>query len=210
MKKYISVVASVVLASSMIVGCSGGGSGGGLVHNFNGVFVDTHVGGIDWDCNTLDLGGHVSGYTGTTGADGVFGPCREDSIVKFSVGNLFIGSTRKTSNNIVTPADFGNLQAAPKIASFLLSMDADGDPSNGIDINSTTRADVDNRFSAGSDIQAMSQAAVDSANAALAPVAPVSVSDAEQHLRETEKKIAEGEIAEPEQPPANTGGSGGN
>jgi len=195
-----------------MIGCSGDDAASGVVSNFKGVFVDTYVGGVDWDCNSLTNGGSVSGYTGTTGTDGVFGPCRNDSIVKFSVGNLFLGSTTKPSDYIVTPRDFKNPDGgfAPKVASFLLSMDADGDASNGIDINATTVANINNQFSAGSSISGMSQGAVDTANAALAPVAAVSVTDAESHLESTEAKIESGEIAVPTQPAADTGSSGGN
>jgi hypothetical protein len=86
-----------------------------------GLFLDAEVEGLSY---TTD-----SGITGTTDKNGtyVFLPGEN---VSFSVGGVNIGTVAGAP--VCTPFDFA--AASTNIARFLQSLDADGDPSNGIDI----------------------------------------------------------------------------
>jgi len=99
-----------------------------------GVFVDEPVQGLHY----------ASGASsGTTGPEGSF-RCMRGEAVKFSVGGVTLGSTRCAS--VVTPLDLvqgadGDQPQVQAIASFLQSLDGDGDPRNGvINIASTVQS----------------------------------------------------------------------
>ncbi|MGI9259811.1 MAG: hypothetical protein ACR2QQ_13335 [Gammaproteobacteria bacterium] len=96
------------------------------------MFKDTNVSGL-----TFESGDE----TGITGADGAF--TFEDGVpVEFSVGGVSIGSA--PGGPLITPIDLvsGGTSATPQVQNivrFLLMLDTDGDPSNGISISEAVR-----------------------------------------------------------------------
>jgi len=136
---------SAVLAGScafLVLGCGGGSSSStsstssttDTIAGYNGVFVDAAVGGISWSCGDKN---------GVTKADGSFGACPAGTSVTFSVGNVVLGTTKPTADYIFTPQDVVGVsrettsdEKVKNMAMLLLSLDADGDPTNGVSITS--------------------------------------------------------------------------
>lgn len=87
----------------------------------SGLFLDAEVEGLTF---TTD-----SGITGQTDANGTYNYLPGEQ-VSFSVGGVNIGTVDGAPK--CTPFDFA--AASTNIARFLQSLDADGDPTNGIDI----------------------------------------------------------------------------
>jgi len=106
---------------------SGGGGGSNTTGSASGIFVDAEVAGLGY---TTD-----SGVSGSTDANGAYSYNPGDTI-SFSVGGVNLGSVAGAPK--CTPFDFG--AASINIAQFIQSLDADGDPSNGIDINAAATA----------------------------------------------------------------------
>lgn len=115
-------------------GGSGGGDGGagGGTATASGVFKDSNVSGLSY----------VSGnQTGITGPDGTF-TYEVGQTVAFSIGGVTIGSA--AGQSVVTPIDLvpggsSGSQQVQNIVRFLLMLDTDGDPSNGISISSAVQ-----------------------------------------------------------------------
>ena len=135
LRKLVPAVAALALVSC------GSGDGGwqGTVAGqtpasvTTGVFVDDPVQGLHYARGA---------YSGTTDAEGTF-RCLRGEVVTFSVGDVTLGSTRCASVvtllDLVPGADSDQPQVQA-IASFLQSLDGDGDPQNGvISITSTVR-----------------------------------------------------------------------
>lgn len=87
----------------------------------SGLFLDAEVEGLSY---TTD-----SGITGTTDKYGTYSFLPGEN-VSFSVGGVNIGTVAGAP--VCTPFDFA--AASTNIARFIQSLDADGDPTNGIDI----------------------------------------------------------------------------
>lgn len=104
-------------------GCGGGGGGGGATTSTttSGVFIDAEVEGLNY---TTD-----SGITGTTDKNGTYTFLPGEN-VSFSVGGVSLGTVPGAP--VCTPFDFA--AASTNIARFIQSLDADGDPTNGIDL----------------------------------------------------------------------------
>jgi hypothetical protein len=107
---------------------SGGGGGGSPVTE-QGVFLDSAVFGLTYTSGET---------TGTTDANGTFS-YEPGEPVTFSIGGIILGSA--DGADVITPvelvpgaADETNPTVA-NIVRFLLSLDDDGDPSNGIAIS---------------------------------------------------------------------------
>ncbi len=220
MKRYISSVAALALVSAMTVGCSGGSNHAGTVvaTEYNAIFVDSAVQGVSWKCGE---------NSGVTDATGLFGTCKIGDPVSFSIGNLSLGTIADTSafgeaeNQIITPTVIeeasGKKDVAVKIAVTLQSLDADGDPTNGITITEATIEVLNETVEAGSDITApeltveevVSEVAVVVEEAKTKPgnegMTAKTQEEAEEHLEETEKAVEEGKITPPEQPNPSTG-----
>ncbi len=133
-KKSIIAI-SVALTVSACGGSSDDNSGG--VSTATGQFKDSNTAGIRY----------VSGgQSGITGADGSF-TYEVGKTVTFSIGGVTIG----TSNGklVVTPVDLvsggssGSVEVQ-NIARFLIMLDDDGNPSNGINISSSVQAAAKN------------------------------------------------------------------
>jgi len=126
MKKIISMFSILLLISA----CGGGGgssapSGGGgaaAVGAKKGVFIDAEVKGLSYTTS--------SGVKGVTDKNGTYAYNAGDTI-SFSIGGVDIGTVAGAPK--CTPTDFG--AAKLNIARFIQSLDADGDPSNGIDLS---------------------------------------------------------------------------
>jgi len=117
----ILAVAPLLLA---IYGCSGSSDSqvtAPPTTATSGVFLDAEVKGLSY---TTD-----SGISGTTDENGTYSFLPGEN-VSFSVGGVSLGTVAGAP--ICTPFDFA--AASTNIARFIQSLDADGDPSNGIDL----------------------------------------------------------------------------
>jgi peptidyl-prolyl cis-trans isomerase A (cyclophilin A) len=120
-----------VLATA-IAGCGGGGGSGGAPV-LEGHFLDAAVEGISYQ--TSDAQGGL-GESGTTDAQGRFRYRAGDRVV-FSIGSLSLPAA--TAAAVVTPLDLAGSRRLddPKVSNLLVllqSLDADGNPANGIKI----------------------------------------------------------------------------
>ncbi len=138
--QMVSGMIKLLISTLLIItftGCGGGGSSGGSgVVTATGVFKDSNVSGLSY----------VSGsQSGVTGSDGSF-TYEVGQLVTFSIGGITIGTTKGKS--VITPIDLvsgGNTNTAEvqNIIRFLMMLDHDGDPSNGIDISPEVRSVAD-------------------------------------------------------------------
>lgn len=130
-KLIFAGVVSVVLSA-----CGGGGGGGGTTTtptpSLTGVFTDSVVSGIAYSTETR------SGFTDANGEyDYVAG-----ETATFSIGDIVLGSA--PAGPVVTPltlvgtSDITDPQVT-NIVSLLMTLDADGNPDNGIEITMATR-----------------------------------------------------------------------
>lgn len=120
---------------------SGGGGGGtppsgqgaGAESASRGQFVDSPVGGLEYETS--------SGMSGLTTDDGFFNYKTGDEVT-FKLGSFYIGKT--TGSNVVTPFSLtsGNEEQATNVARFLQTLDDDGIPGNGITITDNTRLEA--------------------------------------------------------------------
>lgn len=117
---------------SMFVTACGGGNGGGkepvAVTPSVGVFKDSIVGGVYYETPTR---------SGFTNAKGEFDYLPGETVT-FKIGDIVLGSS--TGGDVVTPLSLvpGAVDATnpvvTNIVRLLLTVDADGDPSNGITV----------------------------------------------------------------------------
>lgn len=138
MSKTISQYLLFGLAGLALSACGGGGgySGGG------GTTTPTTATGVFKDENVIGLGYTSGGQTGFTGADGSF-TYEVGQQVTFRVGNVTLGTT--AGKSVVTPVDLvsggtDTTIAVQNIARFLLTLDTDNNPVNGIQISANVRA----------------------------------------------------------------------
>ena len=118
----------LVILCSLLIACGGGGGGGGGsagVATGTGVFVDSSVAGLKY------VSGSISGVTDSNGTF----TYEVGQTIRFYVGDILIGET--TPKAILTPKDLVsgatvNNPIVLKIARFLMSLDADNNPTNGI------------------------------------------------------------------------------
>ena len=100
--------------------------------NQTGVFVDSAVGGVTFRT--------TSGLSGTTNSNGEFSYVEGD-IASFSIGDVDLGSVAASA--VLTPVEVMGAtntadQSVINLARLLQTLDTDGDPSNGIEITSST------------------------------------------------------------------------
>lgn len=143
MKTTEIVAITVAIAATFILSaCGGGGGGGGAVPppppppppaaTLSGQFKDSNVEGLAYTTPSL---------SGTTDALGTF-TYRAGEIVAFSVGAVTLGSA--SAGPLLTPIDLvagGSASDAEviNISRFLLLLDEDEDPTNGIRISAAVR-----------------------------------------------------------------------
>ena len=134
--KTLSLVAFVAI----LAGCSsssddGGTTGGGDVTQ-SGVFIDSVVEGLDYNCST-------SGLSGTTDAEGKYN-YKVDDTCTFSVGDIVLGTT--AAKGVVTPLDLLTGYTYDEIVNFLIflqSLDTDENLDNGINLPGTLTGSLD-------------------------------------------------------------------
>lgn len=118
----------------VLAACGGGGSDSGDASG--GVTTET---GQFKDSNTAGISYVSGGQSGVTGSDGSF-TYEVGNSVTFSIGGVTIGASNGKS--IVTPVDLvsggsSSSVEVQNIVRFLMMLDDDGDPSNGINISSS-------------------------------------------------------------------------
>jgi cephalosporin-C deacetylase-like acetyl esterase len=130
----ISLVACGGGSSSGGGGVSSGGSGsGGGSSTRSGQFVDGPVKGLSYSRPNNDEVFQTSAIGSFSYLDG--------ETLTFFLGNITLGDVTP-STAFITPNDFGN--AAIGIARFLQTLDADSNPSNGIQLSAAVRAAAEN------------------------------------------------------------------
>ena len=203
--KYVLTSLAAAAAIGM-TGCGSNGSSDGVNVASLPVFVDDVVDGVTYDC-----GQDTAKYGTLTHDGGHFGICPSGSNVTFSIGNLILGTAPYATDaddgvffvtDLVgtTRDDIDNPEVL-KIAQVLQSLDSDGDPKNGITINSKLAADVINedveKGTKLSEIDNLDQGIItvvgkmnakDSNNKSKY----VDSSDAEEHLAESKENIDNG------------------
>jgi hypothetical protein len=142
--KYTIRLISLAMASAALGACGGGG-GSSTTTNVTvpnvtastGIFVDSPVGGINY--STATQGGKTS-----TKGEFLYVP---GEAITFSIGNISLPTV--AANATVTPLDIAkttniNHQVVSNILVLLLSLDEDGDPSNGISIPTAAASQATN------------------------------------------------------------------
>jgi hypothetical protein len=123
-----ALAAALACSGLLLSACGGGGDASAPSATSTGVFFDSPVGGLTYTASP-------SGRTGTTNAAGEFTYVAGDTVT-FSVGNLAIGST--TGSATIKPANLStDVNRVSNILVLLQSLDADGNPDNGIALPST-------------------------------------------------------------------------
>ena len=127
-KKLLATI--VVLA---LTGCGGGGGGDPTPTTQTGVFIDSAVEGLHYVSKNTS---GTTTHSGTTNASGEYRHEPGDSVT-FSIGGIAFPPV--TAKSRVTPLDVAGTDdihntAVVNIARLLQTLDADGDPSNGITI----------------------------------------------------------------------------
>jgi hypothetical protein len=145
-----------------------------------GVFKDGAVAGINFESS--------SGLTGITNSSGEF-DYREGDRVSFTLGGIDLGSV--TGAAVLTPVEVMEATgtADPKVvnfARFLQSIDDDGDPTNGINITSSTSSSLQNdRIDFDQPVAAFAEKARTLVRKAYSGRELISESDALNHLHNT-------------------------
>ena len=138
--------AVAVLAGGGLSSDDGGSSGSGSSTTNNngsssntgpiltGTLIDSAVAGVSYQTN--------SNLSGLTSVNGSF-EYRSGDQVTFQIGGTFLGTV--TGGAVITPIELAGVSNTAdrrviNIARLLQSLDEDQDPSNGININSTTRS----------------------------------------------------------------------
>lgn len=125
------------LATALIQAGCGGGSTSSVPSTGptprSGILVDAPVTGVAYTTS--------SGITGTTGANGSYNFNAGDT-VEFKLGSLVLGNV--TATGIVTPTELaaGNSNKLTNLLVLFQSLDADGNPGNGISIPAPAAAAV--------------------------------------------------------------------
>ncbi len=138
LSKYFLGFLPVTLFSIFLAAC-GGGSGGGTASTTQqgttqqGIFLDALVQGVSYSAGSI---------TGTTDANGNFTYKPGDTIT-FKIGDIVLGTV--TATPIITPLSLTSAssttdQRVINMVRFLLTLDDDGNPDNGIQITDALRA----------------------------------------------------------------------
>ncbi|WP_455208694.1 hypothetical protein [Kaarinaea lacus] len=141
--KHLHHLLAVSIIGLILNACGGGGDGGQPIEPIptptiqTGVFIDSLVIGVYYETETK---------SGVTNAAGEY-QYIDGETVTFSIGGIVLGSTMAAP--VVTPVDIveGAINASDPIVSniirLLLTLDADGDASNGLDLTTATAMAVD-------------------------------------------------------------------
>jgi hypothetical protein len=134
---------AAVVAILAITGCGGSSSSsssGGGTATRTAHFVDNAVTGLHYTCG--------SSSTKTTGEQGVL-RCPDGATARFLIGDIELGDAVVNGNTVfITPADLAgdgadeNDNTVINISRFLISLDADQDLTNGIQIDPASHLDL--------------------------------------------------------------------
>jgi hypothetical protein len=140
-KTFLAGAAAVAILA--ITGCGGSsrsGSSGGGTATRTAHFVDNAVTGLHYTCG--------SSSTKTTGEQGVL-RCPDGATARFLIGDIELGEAVVNGNTVfITPADLAgdgadeNDNTVINISRFLISLDADQDLANGIQIDPASHLDL--------------------------------------------------------------------
>jgi hypothetical protein len=113
----------------ILTGCGGSDSSGSK--DITGQFIDSAVEGLDYSCS--------SGNNGKTNTNGEF-TCKSNDTVTFSINGFEIGSAK--ADNIITPKTLhpNDASKATDVAQLVQTLDSDGNPDNGITIDTQSEA----------------------------------------------------------------------
>ena len=124
------------LALLILTACSDGGSSSSEPNEQQGVFIDSAVEGVTYTTPTR---------SGTTDSNGTFAYLFGE-VVTFSIGGITLGSAvgqpQLTPIDLVPGAIDATDQQVTNILRFVQSLDADSDPSNGINIPAAALANA--------------------------------------------------------------------
>jgi len=122
-KSFLALSIGAVALS--MIGCGGSSTDTTTSTAVTGVFTDSAVAGLNYECS--------SGTTETTNSLGQF-TCNTGDTVTFSLGEYVIGSSTVAAT--ITPYTLypNNTAAAVNVAQLLQTLDSDGDSSNGITV----------------------------------------------------------------------------
>ena len=124
-----SYLVSLSAAIALFSGCGSSDSSNDTAPStITGQFIDSAVQGLDYVCS--------SGGSGVTNAFGHF-TCNIGDTVTFSLNSFEIGSAR--AETVITPKTLhpNDTEAMINIAQLLQTLDSDGNPDNGISIDTT-------------------------------------------------------------------------
>lgn len=187
---------AALVSGAFLIACGGGGSNDSAgtpapaapataqAGTSKGILTDGPVGGVQYTTS--------GGYSGVTGADGSYA-YNPGETVTFKIGNITLGTV--TATGTVTPLDLAAAatnkeNVATNLLVLLQSLDADGNPSNGITINDATKTAA---AAASVDLTQAPATFASTSNSALTTVmnsaglqktAPVSEADALAHFKD--------------------------
>ena len=207
-RKKIAILYSIVAIGALTSGC--GSNGSSVENGWMGKLVDTNISGVDWSCG---------GVSGTTGADGIFGACPNGTTATFKLGSVLLGEIAEPSNAdyVITPQDLVGVAETdlsdPRVlalASLFLTLDSDGDSSNGITIGASGISAVEQAVSGNNIVGSITSLAPDVITGSIVPdivanatgLRAVSTEVAQAHLTGVLEQIRSGAISSPPQPGA--------
>lgn len=179
----------VILFTTMAVACGGGGDGGG-----GGSSSGTTMTGVFKDANVAGLTYTSASYSGVTNAAGQY-TYKEGEVTTFSLGAVVLGSV--TGQGVVTPVHLvagGSVDSTEvqNIVRFLIMLDEDGDPENGISISAAVQttagswpSDLDFSLSESDFGDALESLAAECISADSGSHEVPSADDAQQHLEDS-------------------------
>lgn len=134
---FLKIIIIAISLPIIVIGCGGNNEGG--TSAMVGIFVDSPVSGLEYE---------TASQKGITDEDGTF-KYQEGEIIIFSIGDVILG--QGTAKETMTPIDLVNGATSTtdptvtNICRLLLSLDIDGDPSNGIAITDVIRNEFEGR-----------------------------------------------------------------
>jgi hypothetical protein len=184
------------IAAMALAACGGGGGGGTAdTATATGTLTDAQVQGVSYSAAP-------SGVSGVTNAQGEYS-YRTGDTVTFRLGTLTLGSVVASfANRVVTPIDLAGADNDDRLSNLLVllqSLDADGDPANGIVIPSAAAAavttDVNLNAEPADFADASTNPALQAAMSAGGITTPIrSVEAAQAHFKEQGLKLLSSQI----------------